>query len=304
LAYIKAPNSMPHANFGHQCWFRDGMIVVAARGEGNAATGINGNLFGGASPVSGAAYHYVLGAPDCDRDGLDDRYELATGTSGTSDCDSDGVLDDCEFAAGAVDCNLNGRLDHCDVAAGARDCDLNWVPDACDLATGAVPDADANGVPDGCQSGGTPYCFGDGTGSSCPCSNLGGAGRGCASATNPAGAHLSANGVASVSMDSLRLVAQGMPIGTMVALMQGSSMQAPAPFGDGLRCISGTLRVLARRLAGSEGVQIGNTHGPGQIPWQGGVMRYYQAWYEDPTPGFCTPKTTNTTNAVGVLWVP
>jgi hypothetical protein len=37
---------------------------------------------------------------------------------------------------------------------------------------------------------------------------------------------------------------------------------------------------------------------------QPGTFRYYQAWYRDPDPSFCTPSpaTFNTSNAVLVAW--
>jgi hypothetical protein len=34
------------------------------------------------------------------------------------------------------------------------------------------------------------------------------------------------------------------------------------------------------------------------------VTRYYQAWYRDASPTFCTTNRYNLTNGVAVVWVP
>lgn len=305
IAYIKAPNARTRATFGHQCWFRDGELLIGSRHESNiASSGVNGSMHGFSAEDVGAVYHYRLSAPDCDRDGYDDRYELEEGFAGAVDCDVDGILDACEFNAGTIDCNLNGRLDNCDVQAGALDCNLNAVPDDCDIAMGTVPDSDLNGVPDGCQFGGVAHCFGDASGWTCPCGNQGAAFRGCANSHNPAGARLEATGVPSVSADSLVLSASGMPTNSVVAIMQGGSVLAPVHFADGLNCLSGQVRTVARRTALAGAVQVGSIHSAGLIPAQGGVQRHYQAWYGDRAFGYCTGGRTNTTNAMSIMWMP
>lgn len=71
---------------------------------------------------------------DCNVNGIDDRTDVAEGTS--ADADGDGVPDECQ------DCDGNGVLDAIDLAAGAADVDGNGVPDVCE------PDCNGNGVPD------------------------------------------------------------------------------------------------------------------------------------------------------------
>src|SRR5688572_24869937 len=61
---------------------------------------------------------------------------------------------------------------------------------------------------------GTAYCFGDSTGTACPCGNAGLPGNGCASSVNAAGAHLTAVGRASLAADTLELRGSGMPNST------------------------------------------------------------------------------------------
>ena len=66
----------------------------------------------GAVNGSGAAYVYDIKFRDCDSDGRDDEWELASGQ--------------------AQDCNLNGRLDNCDILAGAsQDVNGDAIPDEC-----------------------------------------------------------------------------------------------------------------------------------------------------------------------------
>ncbi len=111
-------------------------------------------------------------------------------------------------------------------------------------------------------------------------------------------------GVPSVSADSLVLSASGMPTNSVVAIMQGGSVLAPVHFADGLNCLSGQVRTVARRTALAGAVQVGSIHSAGLIPAQGGVQRHYQAWYGDRAFGYCTGGRTNTTNAMSIMWMP
>ena len=45
-------------------------------------------------------------------------------------------------------------------------------------------------------------------------------------------------------------------------------------------------------------------HVVGQVPATGAVTRYYQGWYRDASPTFCTTNRYNLTNGVAVVWVP
>jgi hypothetical protein len=155
----------------------------------------------------------------------------------------------------------------------------------------------------------TSFCSGDGSGTACPCGNLGAAAHGCANSLGPGGALLQANGNASLTADTLVLSASGMPdAGTLY--FQGTTRKAGglgAPFGDGLRCAAGTIvRIVTKsNVAGSSqypGAGEVALHIRGQIPIAGGV-RTYQALYRSPGT-FCTPSTFNLTNGVSFAWTP
>ena len=243
------------------------------------------------------------GAADCDSNLVPDTCQVA---SGASDCDSNLAIDTCELAAGAQDCNLNSILDVCDLAAGVPNCDGDSLPDSCEV------DANTNGVPDECEQGGTPYCFGTGLstgGVACPCGNVGAAGNGCPNSQNPAGARLEAVGLPSRTADTLVLRGSGMPPVATVLYFQGTGQSNGVLLGDGLRCAVGsTVRVgYTNNINGaSQWPQSGGApiHIGGQIPATGLVTRYYQGWYRDVSPTFCTVNRYNLTNGVAVVWLP
>lgn len=154
-----------------------------------------------------------------------------------------------------------------------------------------APSADLRIAAWGCASAplGTAYCFGDGSGTPCPCSNPGGAGLGCANSSG-AGARLDAGGSASVSADSLAFQAQNLIPFRSALLFVGlgaPSGGAGVVFGDGLRCAS----VATRRLGVRTADLFGEAEwGPALSPagqWLPGDTRHFQAWYRDPTSSPC-----------------
>jgi hypothetical protein len=183
--------------------------------------------------------------------------------------------------------------------------------DANDLVAGdanAKPDVFLGVVPESPAA----FCFGDGSGTACPCGNGGARLAGCASSADPRGARLVGTGRASVGDDALTLLVNGLPATTMVAYFQGTAQiggGAGVAFGDGLRCVGGaTLRLGARTsaaglssfghtIAGDPSVSVA-----GQVPSGGGV-RHYQAYYRNAA-SFCTPATFNLTNGLSVTGSP
>jgi hypothetical protein len=155
---------------------------------------------------------------------------------------------------------------------------------------------------------GTPFCFGDGSGTACPCSNNSPAGQnvGCLNSLG-SGGKLQGSGIASVSNDTLTLHGSGMP-NSSALYFQGTAQLAGGAgvvFGDGLRCVGGSIIRL--------GIQT-NSGGSSQFPvfspqisLQGNITagdtREYQVWYRNADPSFCTPSTFNLTNGVEITWV-
>jgi hypothetical protein len=254
------------------------------------------------------ACELLAGAPDCNGNGALDACDIA---AGAADCDGNQVPDACQPLDATSDCNTNLVLDVCDILGGAPDCNLNGRPDTCD--------ADTNGdqIPDDCQDGGTPYCFGDGAANStpCPCGGVGAPRSGCPNSANPAGGYLVATGLPSRIADTLVLRASQMPPVATMLYFQGTSQASTASgtigtvFGDGLRCAAGAVVRLGFRTnsAGASEIPSGGSpalHIAGLIPATGAVTRYYQGWYRDVNPTFCTTNRYNLTNGVAVVWVP
>ena len=184
-----------------------------------------------------------------------------------------------------------------------RDQDGWDARDELDLGSDPANPASHPGAP------GTAFCFGDGSGTNCPCGNVSSAGSqaGCLNSTGSAG-RLVAAGFASLSNDSLVLSGSGMPNGGTLYFQGTGSVAGGAGMvlGDGLLCVTGTLVRL--------GVQI-NSGGASQFPAPGspslsvagGVvspgLRGYQAWYRDAVP-YCSPATYDLTNGWWTVWAP
>jgi hypothetical protein len=152
------------------------------------------------------------------------------------------------------------------------------------------------------------FCFGDGSGTACPCGNSGATGNGCASSVNAAGAHLGTLGSPSIANDTLLLNGTGMPDSSAL-YFQGtaqSGLGAGVPFGDGLRCVAGTVVRLGTKtnVAGSSVYPSG---GDQSVSVRGGCVagdvRFYQVWYRNAA-NFCTVSTFNLSNGVQVTWQP
>ncbi|MDZ4772410.1 MAG: hypothetical protein SGI72_04670 [Planctomycetota bacterium] len=139
-----------------------------------------------------------------------------------------------------------------------------------------------------------------GTAATCPCSNAGALGAGCAN-SGGAGGRLSASGTARVSSSVFALNGSQMPNGPVVYL-QGSSTTS-ASFGDGRLCVGGTIRRLGVRA--NSGTASTFPDSSANLATFGDVVAgdvvTYQAWYRD-SASFCTSSTFNVTNALVVTW--
>jgi hypothetical protein len=155
---------------------------------------------------------------------------------------------------------------------------------------------------------GTTFC--EGTAAACPCANAGAALHGCANSANVAGGLLAARGAASLSGDTVRLMASGMPnSSSFVAFAQSTATNAGVAYGDGVLCVTGSITRIARRAISSGKANFGNGI-PGDLPVSvaGGIAApgtfHYQVVYRDAVGGFCTPNTFSVTNGVSITWTP
>ncbi|MBL8859450.1 MAG: CHRD domain-containing protein [Planctomycetes bacterium] len=161
----------------------------------------------------------------------------------------------------------------------------------------------------------TEFCFGDGTGTPCPCGNNSAVGdnEGCLHAPGVGGRLVGYAGPApnpSISNDRLVLHALRLPSNTFVLFFQGTVPMAGGAglqFGHGLLCLSGNLARLNVKATcnGQAGLPE-----PGDLPISvsGAVTPgtfLYQGWFRT-FPGFCSsvPANYNLTNGVRVTWAP
>ncbi len=153
------------------------------------------------------------------------------------------------------------------------------------------------------------FCFGDGSGTACPCGNNSavGSNEGCLNSLGTGGS-LTVTGTSSVGADTFALVGNGMP-DSSVLYFQGTAQQsggAGAAFGDGLRCAAGSVIRLGTKV---------NVLGTSQYPvgadqpvsirgaCAAGDVRTYQAWYRNAA-AFCTVSTFNVSNGYQAVWTP
>jgi hypothetical protein len=165
------------------------------------------------------------------------------------------------------------------------------------------------------------FCPGDGSYASCPClrysqgpPNNGVPGHGCDNSQFTGGALLQANG--SPVPDSIVLRATGeLPTALTIFLQGNQVLTAPTPFGDGLRCIGGSLKRLytksavAGTVSAPQGAELSVTARSAALgdPIAPGSLRYYQTYYRDPNPSipYCAPpagSTFNSSNGVRIVW--
>jgi len=192
---------------------------------------------------------------------------------------------DIRFTA-SLDCNGNGVIDRLDILGGE-------------------PDLNGDCIPDSCVPPGTPYCFGDGGGTVCPCGNNGNPGEGCANSTG-AGGIITASGSDSVTANDLVLHTGQLIPGQAVLGFTGTtgiSGGNGTVLGDGLRCVGGQIKRLGVRIPNSNGSA---SWGPGFVGaqgWSAGDTRTFQAWYRDSSGSPCN-SAFNLTNGLRVTLTP
>ncbi len=150
----------------------------------------------------------------------------------------------------------------------------------------------------------------------CPCSNPAVfPGQGCDNSSATGGAQLAATGNASVTSDSVVFTASNeKPTATSIVLQGDATVPAGTQFGQGVRCVGGSLKRLYTKSAvggaitapqgGDQAVSTRSSVLGDTI--LGGQHRYYQVYYRDPTVlGGCSASATfNVTQAFDVTWNP
>ena len=158
-----------------------------------------------------------------------------------------------------------------------------------------------------CGGHASTFCFGDGSGTACPCGNASasGAQAGCLNSLGMGGT-MRAHGRASLSDDTLVLEGGSMPITTCL-YYQGQNLVAGGAgvvFGDGVKCTAGPFVRLGNKFNPDGSSTYPGLSDP-TLSVRGHVMtpgtRHYQARYRN-SAAFCSPDTFNYTSGVSVVW--
>lgn len=158
-----------------------------------------------------------------------------------------------------------------------------------------------------------PFCAGDGTlATACPCNNYGAGGQGCENSPGTGGAYLSATG--NPVPDTVVLTSAGELNTSLSIFWQGSTELAAGAFwGDGVRCVNGTLKRLYTKGASGgvvtapTGAELSITARSAQLnhPIVPGSTKYYQVAYRDGSQTWCpvpTGSAFNASNGLKITW--
>ena len=158
------------------------------------------------------------------------------------------------------------------------------------------------------------FCFGDGTlQTACPCNNNGAGGQGCENSASTGGALLTVAGT--TNPDTIVLTSSGELPSPLSIFLQGPTQSTTGVvFGDGVRCVTGSLkRLYIHNASGgvvsapvgadlpitTRSANLGDTIPPGGI-------RYYQVYYRDPSAVFCPAGsgggTFNASGGMKITW--
>jgi hypothetical protein len=162
------------------------------------------------------------------------------------------------------------------------------------------------------------YCHaGFVTAGACPCANAPAAyGRGCNNSQNTGGARLLLSGLSSLASDSLHLSVTGAKSNALSVFNQGNAVLGSAlPFGQGLRCVGGSLKRLYTKTASAVGDVDAPLSGDPSVHARSAALgdsitasttRSYYVYYRDPVVlgGCASTSTFNTTQAMQAIWIP
>jgi hypothetical protein len=159
----------------------------------------------------------------------------------------------------------------------------------------------------------TPFCAGDNTAfPPCPCGNTGLLDHGCNNSAGTGGALLGASG--NTSPDTVVLTSSSELPSVLSIFLQGQAGVFPGVlFGDGVRCVNGTLKRLYQKNA-SGGTVSAPTGAEPSITARSaalgdtilpGTTRYYQVYYRDSNLGFCPSPmgdSWNVSSGISIAW--
>ena len=132
-----------------------------------------------------------------------------------------------------------------------------------------------------------------------PCGNAGAPGQGCENSSG-AGSQLTATGLATIGGGStLQLHASNLPTPQTIGLFfQGNNVLNPTPFGDGLRCVGGSIERIEVVITGTGSADSSVLAGPASSG-----VKFYQFWYRD-APSQQSPCNSgfNLSNGVAIGW--
>jgi hypothetical protein len=173
------------------------------------------------------------------------------------------------------------------------------------------------GLPSGCIPTGAVICEPSVAGMmQCPCANPpAGPGRGCDNSSGTGGGVLTTTGFARLGTDNLAFVTSSEKPGALSIVLQGSAPNpSGATFGQGVRCVAGSLKRLYVKSAVGGSI---TAPGPGDLSVSArsaalgdviaqGTHRFYGVYYRDPVIlGGCPAGSTfNITQQLDVLWHP
>jgi hypothetical protein len=162
----------------------------------------------------------------------------------------------------------------------------------------------------------TSFCSPGSDSAACPCGNPpSGANRGCNNSSFTGGAQLSMTGHAALGSDTVQFTATGeKPTATSVFLQGNGANLAGVVFGQGIRCVAGTLkRLYVKSAVGGTAVAPVGGDAPVSVrsaalgdTISAGQPRFYMVYYRDPTVlGGCSASSTfNATQSGAVGWIP
>jgi hypothetical protein len=123
---------------------------------------------------------------------------------------------------------------------------------------------------------------------------------------------LTGTGVASLSADTVLLSTSGELPTALSIFAEGSLMITAVPFGDGLRCVGGSLKRLFIKNA-INGAAIAPQSGDLSVSARAAVLgdtitagstRYFYTYYRDPSATFCPAPPGNTFNITSQFAIP